>query len=351
MKKVLFIIPKGVGGAQKMSIQISKLLPKNIYFVKYVIVGKRKDEDMSNLIENKALIRNLEILNVWDFLTLRLVKLIREEKPDIVFSSIMYLNIRVILAAKFIGGIKIVIRNDNMLETQRWDKLLMLKLTYKKADIIIAQNEEMKEELVKMLCLNNEKVIIRYNPVNRDYILTNALQPSPYEEQETIKYIWTGNFMPSGSKGQDILVKAFKLVKEKIPNAHLYLLGMRFETSNFYNQIENFIGANNLTDSVHFVEFQKNPYPWIKYADCFVLPSRIEGLPNALIDAMVLKKPVVATTCIPIISRIVKNGYNGILVQPENYKDMAEAMLKALKLNHFEMTYQPPKDKDFIELF
>lgn len=351
MKKVLFVLPKGVGGAQKISIQISNLLPKEHYDIKYLIIGKRNELDMSDLIENKALIQNLTVLNVWDFLTLRLIKLIRKEKPDIIFSSIMYLNIRVILAAKFVGGVKVIIRNDNMLKTQRWDKLKLLKFTYKKADIIIAQNEEMKDELLKRLHLSNEKVVVKYNPIDKKYILSNALQPSPYKKEDTIKYIWTGNFMPSGSKGQDILIKAFNLVKEKIPNAHLFLLGLRFETSNYYKDIEEYVIQNGLTDSVHFVGFQKNPYPWIKYANCFVLPSRIEGLPNALIDAMVLNKPVVATTCVPIISRIVKDGYNGILVQPENYKDMAEAMLQGLKLNNFKMTYQPSTDTDFIKLF
>ena len=81
------------------------------------------------------------------------------------------------------------------------------------------------------------------------------------------------------------------------------------------------------------------------------MPSRKEGLPNSLIDAMYLGKPVVATTCIPVISRIVRDGYNGILVAPEDVEAMAAAMQKAIYLKDFKMTYTPASKEDFISLF
>lgn len=351
IKKVLFILPKDIGGAQKMTIVISQLLPKEQYNIKYLVVGKRNCTDMCYLINGQSNIEYLNILNAWDFLTLRLVKILHKEKPDIVFSSLMYLNIRVILAAKIIGGIKVIVRNDNMLKGIRKSMFLLLKLTYKKADVIIAQQEEMKKDLLLHLNLNKEKVVVRYNPIDEDNILKKASELSPYKDDKTIKYVWTGNFMPSGSKGQDILVRAFKLVRDKIPNAHLYLLGRSFESSQYFRDIKAYLVSNDLIENVHFVGFQENPYPWVKNADCFVLPSRIEGLPNALVDAMVLRKPVVATTCIPMISRMIENGYNGFLVPSEDYNAMAKAMIKALNLENFEMTYKPSTDKDFIELF
>lgn len=351
MKKVLFILPKDIGGAQKMTIVISQLLPKEDYFVTYLVVGRKTHNDMSYLISDKSKIKYLNIHNAWDFLTLRLVRILKEEKPDIIFSSLMYLNVRVIMAANIVGGIKIIIRNDNMLKNLRKDLFLLMKLTYKKAHLIIAQQEEMKENLIKQLNLDDNKVVVRYNPIDRNAIIKKASEPSPYSDDGTVKYIWTGNFMPSGSKGQDVLVRAFKIVREKLPHSHLYLLGDNFNSNQYYKDIIEYIVSNNLADCVHVVGFQKNPYPWVKNADCFVLPSRIEGLPNALVDAMVLGKPVVATTCIPMISRMVEDGYNGILVPSEDCNTMAEAMIKVLNLRNFEMTYRPSTDNDFIELF
>ncbi len=350
-KKVLFFIPKGIGGAQKITILISSFLPKDLYDIRYIIVGKKKEQDMTYLISNKSNIDYINIINAWDFLTIKIINKLKKYKPDIVFSSLMYLNARVIAAAKIVGNIKIIIRNDNMLKIMRYDNLLLLKLLYKKADIIIAQQEEMKHDLIHGLNLDKSKVIVRYNPADKNNIIENASLPSPYEDSQTIKYIWTGNLTPSGSKGQDILIKAFAILKKEIPNSHLYLLGSYDEKSAFFIKIKDFVIKHNLTDSIHFVGFQQNPYPWIKNADCFVLPSRVEGLPNALIDAMILGKPVVATTCIPIISRMVRNGYNGYLVPVEDYELMANAMKKALHLKYFQMIYHPSTSENFIELF
>ena len=89
----------------------------------------------------------------------------------------------------------------------------------------------------------------------------------------------------------------------------------------------------------------------MKYCDCFVLPSRIEGLPNVLIEAMYIGKPVVASVCIPVIDRMVENGYNGYKVQPEQPEQMATAMEKALLLKNFQMTFHLAEPKDFVKLF
>lgn len=350
-KKVLFFLPKGIGGAQKMTIVISNFLPKDKYDVKYIVVGRKNEKDMTYLIENKFNIDYLNIFNAWDFLTARIIKILRKYQPDIVFSSLMYLNVRVILASKIVGKIKIIVRNDNMLRIMRYDNILLLKLFYKMANVIIAQQEEMKADLIQGLNIDESKIVVRYNPVDKNSLIKDSLLPSPYKDKNTVKYIWTGNFANSGSKGQDVLVRAFALLKRKIPNSHLYLLGTFDEYSSFFKEIKDFVDKQKLIDSVHFVGFQKNPYPWVKYADCFVLPSRVEGLPNALVDAMILSKPVVATTCIPMISRMVRDGYNGYLVPSEDFKSMADAMVKALYLRDFDMIYHPSTDRDFIELF
>lgn len=129
-KKVLFFIPKGIGGAQKITILISSFLPKDLYDIRYIIVGKKKEQDMTYLISNKSNIDYINIINAWDFLTIKIINKLKKYKPDIVFSSLMYLNARVIAAAKIVGNIKIIIRNDNMLKIMRYDNLLLLKLLY-----------------------------------------------------------------------------------------------------------------------------------------------------------------------------------------------------------------------------
>ena len=75
------------------------------------------------------------------------------------------------------------------------------------------------------------------------------------------------------------------------------------------------------------------------HCDVFVLPSRMEGFPNVLLEAMCLNKPVVATTCLPVIQQIVKDGVNGYVCPEEDAEKMASSMTKALDLKDIHNTY------------
>lgn len=349
-KKVLFFLPPTVGGAERMTVIIAKMLPRDEFEVKFVIVGKDLG-DIVKFIPEKYPVRLLHINKIWYGGTIRLWKVVQEEKPDIVFSSLLYLNTRLILVSK-ICGTKVIVRNNiDLSRTPRKINKLLVRLTYKWADKVIAQQEEMHDEIISYTGLQKEKVITLHNPIDDEYIQESIKEKNPFpkEAQKQYKYIWTARFSPQ--KGQDLLVQAFNMLHQEKPDAHLYLLGKYDEASAFFKSIMDFIQCHKLEKFVHFLGFDNNPYRWIKHADCFVMPSRFEGLPNALIDAMYLGKPVVATRCIPVIDRIVKDSYNGIVVESEDVKALAEGMKKAPSLKEFKMTYHPATTEDFIFLF
>lgn len=345
-KKALFFLPGGVGGAERMTLTIGSMLPRDEFEVKFVIVG-RKTNVLKIIPEGYEVIR-LKIHNKYCAPVARIMAIMMREKPDCAFCSIMYLNIRVLIASKLMG-VRCIVRNDNHLDIvskrTRWE----LKWTYPFAYRIIAQQEEMAENLIQGLNLCPQKVVVRHNPLDTVMIDRLAQEPSPYPQDGRIKYLWIGNFFRT--KGQDILVQAFKLVHDANPKAHLYLIGTTPPNTSFRDSVLNFVEENNLTDNVHFMGFQENPYNFITHCDCYVLPSRMEGLPNSLIEAMYLKRPVVATRCIPIISRMVKDGYNGYTTEVENVGQLAKRMSDALQLTAFDMLYKPGKAESFIELF
>ena len=256
---------------------------------------------------------------------------------------------RVIAAARLAGGVKAIVRNDNGLQTARWDNKLLMRLTYRYAHLIIAQQEEMRQELIDVMHLDPEKIVAIANPLNTDIIDKKSQEPSPYPTAHQVNYLWAARFFYN--KGQDLLCRAFRIVSERQPAAHLYLLG-RYDTGDpYYQQVRQYVETNHLEERVHFMGEEPNPFKYMRHCDCFVMPSRYEGLPNALVEAMYLGRPVVATRCIPMISRIVSDHYNGILVDPDEEQQMAEAMLSAPSLHDFEMTYHPSRPEDFIRLF
>jgi len=92
-------------------------------------------------------------------------------------------------------------------------------------------------------------------------------------------------------KGQRHIIKAFSKIKEKHPNSGLVILGEGKEREN----LEKLVSELHLEQSVFMPGSVKNPFPYMKQSDVFVLASSWEGLPMVLIEAMVCGCPVVST--------------------------------------------------------
>lgn len=347
MKKVLFILPSTVGGAERVTVTVSRMLPESNYSVKYAVVSHTMGE-ITSILPADAQVKHIKISNIWDFTTLRLWRLLRNEKPDYVFSSLRYLNIRVLAAAR-LSGVKAIVRNDNGLQTCRWDNRLFMRLTYPWAHAVVAQQEEMRQELIDVMHLDGNKVKVICNPLDTATIDRLSREPSPYPDTNEVKYLWTARFFYN--KGQDLICRAFAHIHSAHPNTHLYLLGRYSEDSPYYLKVRQYVRDNNLENAVTFAGHQENPYNWMAHCDCFVMPSRYEGMPNSLMEAMYLRRPVVATRCIPLISRMVDDGHNGILVDCDDEKQMATAMVSALHLTDCHPSYATGQADDFIKLF
>jgi len=348
-KKILIFLPAGVGGAQRVGITIGKILVRHDFDVHYVIFGDSQSKINAILPENSKChyIRNNYLR--W----FRMRGLIGKEGADIVFAPCRAISRDLIMATKPFGfkG-KVIVRSDNPLHTLKsWQQWLIRK-TFKYADTVIAQQEEMQEEMINEYPVPANKVVVIHNPIDYEKIDKQSKAESPYElPDNTKKYVWVARVSESKTKGHDYLLEAFKKVHDKDRQSHLFLVGAYDPQGVFYKELEAYIKESKLEDSVHFVGFDSNPYRWVKNADCFVLPSRVEGLPNALVEAMYLGKPVVATRCLPIIDRMVADGVNGYRVEVGDIDAMADAMLKALELKDVRLVYKPSDDKDIIAVF
>lgn len=345
-KNVMFIISPFFGGASRMTINISNLLDRNVYNVYYLVYAP-KMEEIRNYIPDDAVVFCLNIKNIWDFSTYKLYKIFKQHSIDIVFSSFTFINIRVAIASK-IHGSKTILRSSNFLKNFKMIERYLMKLTYPLADIVIAQQEEMRLELASYIPQLGSKLITLHNFMDYTQIDENIKEGNPYYDDNQIRFIWMGRV--TKTKGYDVLLNAFAIVRNELPNAHLYLLG-RYEEDEFYRELKRFIREKHLESFVHFEGLVKNPHKWVKHADCFVLPSRLEGLPNALLEAMYIGIPVVSTTCIPIISRIVEEGVNGYTVPVEDPNAMAIAMINALSLKNCHLNYDPASRSEYLSLF
>lgn len=345
-KKVIFFIPSGCGGAERQAIVISRCLSDDKFDVSYHIFGP-----VNQLEKFLPESRNTYFYQEPKFthnLISNMRKIIKREKPDIVYGAGMPVNWRLVLAAAF-SKCKIILRNENYIYTQSWMQKLRLGMTYRFADYVIAQTDEMKDGLVKGLLLGRSLVHTVPNSIDKSYILKCLAEHSPYVGSDKVRFVAVGRF--HHVKGFDLLVRAFKMVKANIPNAELYIVGAYQEDNAFYREVKKYIDNESLSDSVFCVGFKDNPYVYMKYADCFVLSSRNEGLPNVMIEALYLGTPVAAYKCIPVIERIVDEGKTGYLAFRENVTELAEAMQKASRLGRIETSYSVDSEEMFRNIF
>ena len=139
-KKVLFFLQSGVGGAERMTVTIAKSLSlANFDIVYYLVESINTSATIEEFIPHGSVIYRLKRGNVLFFLV-NLFKTLKSEKPDIVFSSMMYLNTKLLALSCLFPKIKYIVRNDNYLYTLTRIQKLILKFTYKKSRLYYSTN-------------------------------------------------------------------------------------------------------------------------------------------------------------------------------------------------------------------
>ena len=91
--------------------------------------------------------------------------------------------------------------------------------------------------------------------------------------------------------------------------------------------LRKYIYNNNLNRLVKIKNFSNNPYSLIKQSDIFILSSKYEGLPNVLLEALVLNKFVISSNCPTGPKEILLNGKGGLLFKIGNYIELSNKIL------------------------
>ena len=127
-------------------------------------------------------------------------------------------------------------------------------------------------------------------------------------------------------KGYDHLIRAQRIIKNKYPKVHLAIAG----EGPMRSMLEQLIRELDLSDVVHLCGFRTDISDFVSALDLFVSSSRWEGLPIAVVEAMLLRKPVVATD-VGGVSEVVKPGETGYLVPANDVDALATNVIKALE--------------------
>ena len=333
--RILFVVPDfACGGAERVSILFAKQLKSKGIDVLFVNIGADNGE-MKQWLEPILPYTSLGCQKVL-YSFFKLFAIIRQNRCDYIYSSRVHVSLMLLLVGLFLK-VKLIIREPTMPGNHLYKGVTQLKHNvfrffekrlYRRAYKLIAQTDEMKLAIMDTYHLPDSKVITIYNPIDEDLIVRQSVQTNPYTT--AVNFLAVGNVCYA--KAYDILIKAFVSLHEKISDAHLYVLG-RYNTK-YGEEIVKM--AAPYKDCIHFLGFQNNPYIYMKYCSVFVLSSRQEGLPNVLLEAFYLNRPLVATRCVPIIEKIIHEGRNGYTVDVENTFALKKAMENALSLSKIQ---------------
>jgi GalNAc-alpha-(1->4)-GalNAc-alpha-(1->3)-diNAcBac-PP-undecaprenol alpha-1,4-N-acetyl-D-galactosaminyltransferase len=249
------------------------------------------------------------IANTW-----RRVKVLRQaiiaSQPDVVIGFMNSVSVYTILACWKLNIPTIVSEHIYPGATDAnkiWQ--LIMKWVYRYADLltVLTQNA-----LPFYPAEQGYRTIVMPNPVI-----------APSGEVGTVRVLSTPSLIAIGrlhpQKGFDLLIKAFHQIQDKYPDWQLTILGegpMRSELEDLRSQLQ-------LTERVHLPGLVTNVPDYLRQADLFVMPSRFEGFPMALCEAMAYGLPVLAADCLSGPRDIIEDGVNGVLVQTEDTNALA----------------------------
>lgn len=240
-------------------------------------------------------------------------KTFQEITPDIIISFIDQTNILTLFASRGLGFPVIVTEHTNTHKNPigRFWKVLQW-ITYHWADKIIVLHSYFRSYFPQRI---QSRIEVIPNPVViNDIINFSDLEiPKPF-------LLSMGRF--SHEKGYDLLINAFFKLKEKYSDWSLVLAG----DGPLRNMMEWLVHDLKLEKKVFLPGLIKDPYSFMKQAELFVLPSRLEGFPMALCEAMACGLPVISTEYHPGVREIIKDGENGVLIPPEDLDSLVTAL-------------------------
>ena len=348
------------GGVEKNLFLVCNYLVKHVGSLKVITISKkyskRFDKSIKIVTFKSKKWDNLGRRIKYFLALLLLIKEIVKNKRPIVFS--FQANVYCILLCKLLL-VKVIARSNTA--PIGWSKNIfkrvIFKFVLKLSDKIMVNSLEFKKDLKRELNINASCI---YNPLNTEQIKKKSKKKSIniFSSSKKLKILNIGRF--TDQKDQLTFLKSLNFIKKKIKfEACIVGKGILKE------KLKNYIEKNNLKKFVKIINFTNNPYPLIKQANLFILSSKYEGLPNVILESLVLKKFVISSNCRTGPKEILLNGKGGLLFNVGDYKSLglkiiyfnknkkkAKAMLKKAHraLNRFDFKLNLEKYLKLVDI-
>ena len=325
----------GTGGAEKILFELvtrlcpEKFSPRVISMKKIGRTGKKIQEAGVEVV-SLGLPEKTDLKYVFFllFAVVKLVLLIVSDRPKILHSWLFQANIAGRFAAK-LCGVPINISGMRVIEEERMVQYPIDLLTSRMVTKYLAVCESVGNHYLKKLALPQKMMTVIPNGIDmKKYEKVSENTPDTVKDSENKTLIIGLMGRLHRQKGFDVFLRSFPFVVKKNYNIKALIAGGGPEL----RSLQNLIDKLNLEKYVQLLGEVSDPAGFMNGLDVFVLPSRWEGMPNVVLEAMAFGLPVIATNVGGSPELVVsgKDGETGIIVSPENEEELSSALISIL---------------------
>jgi len=226
-------------------------------------------------------------------------------------------------ASRLAGVPHVITMHGSRYYAERWRRRLAMRWAVGASAGVAAVSHKLAESMRRDLWLRRGHVTVVPNGIRRRPAAANGIRRELGVGPEDRLVLAVGNLYPV--KGHADLVTAVSYLAPRYPALHLAIAG-RGELAETLNREAN---TRRIADRVHLLGLRNDVAELLAAADAFVLPSRSEGLPLALLEAMFAGLPIVATR-VGEVPTALANGSAGLLVEPARPDELARAIERIL---------------------
>lgn len=331
---VLFVIDAllAMGGTERVLQKMIRLLPKERF--RCSLVTFKIDETAVRRSDFDCPVHVFPLKNTYNWNALRVARQLRDfigkEQVDIVHTFFETSDLWAGPLARFSGHPVLISSRRDLGIARSLKHRLGYKVVRNMYDMVLAVSPQVRDYCIEHDGVNPSKIRTLFNGVDLEAVSQADCRDEERRELAiapgTPVIITVANIRRV--KGLDVLVEAAQHVREKHPDALFLIAGQELETD-YSRQLRSRIAELKLDRSFRFLGVRTDVFPLLRMSDVFCLPSRSEGFSNALIEAMAVGLPCVATD-VGGNREVLEDAKSGFIVASEDSQALAKRLIALL---------------------